>query len=353
MRKKIGIITFHWAANYGAVLQAYALQQFLLKNGYDTEIIDYRPGRVLAIQKWGSLRNNDRALREKRRRIQEFRTKELILSKKHCYFCRGLKKVFKDYSVLITGSDQVWNESFTLGAEGKPTLSYFLQGAPDQVKRLSYAASFGTEHVTAPYKAVTEKELRKFQAISVRENTGKEIIESYGLKAAVVCDPTQLLGKEDYDKLLKPRQYEAQAVFPYILHGPQPGAEAAALYVQKLFGQAERLDAVDVGLYEWLYRIRHAEMLVTNSFHGVMLALIFNTPFLAVTIDGSGMNDRLHTLLRRVGLEDRLLAGYDEGEIGRLCKETIDWEPVNQEMREFRLESQNFLLEHIGNIYEG
>ena len=203
MRKKIGIITFHWAANYGAVLQAYALQQFLLKHGYDAEIIDYRPGRVLAIQTWCSIRNNDHALREKRRCIQKFRTKELVLSKKRFYFCRGLKKVFTNYSILISGSDQVWNESFALGAEGKPTLSYFLQGAPAKVKRLSYAASFGTEHVSDRYKVVTEKELRQFQAISVRENSGKKIIESYGLKAAVVCDPTQLVGKEDYDKLLE------------------------------------------------------------------------------------------------------------------------------------------------------
>ena len=146
--KKIGILTFHWATNYGAVLQAYALQNYLSLAGFDTEVIDYRPGRVLFIQQITHLKN--RSYHRKERALRQFR-KKLRLSPETIYWSSKLKTILDKYDYVIAGSDQVWNPSFTLGAEGKPTLSYFFPECPLDTKRISYAASFGVEKVCEEY----------------------------------------------------------------------------------------------------------------------------------------------------------------------------------------------------------
>lgn len=342
MDKKIGTITFHWANNYGAVLQAYALQQFLIKNGFETEIIDYLPGRIVLIQRISLLRHHDGAASRREHELKKFRKKELLLSRRY-YSFRELKKCGGRYGAVIAGSDQIWNESFTLGAEGKPTLSYFLDFLSDDVKRISYAVSFGTDQVSSAYKNAVLKAVKKFKAVSVRETSGRAIIESFGISGTVVCDPSLLLERSDYEKLIKNYEIEAPRVFSYILHGDHSTKEVS--YKVKNIYCNNHIDIdPNYSLYEWLCYIRNSEIVVTNSFHGIMLSLIFNTPFAAVLMRGSGMNSRITTILSKVGLENRIIEDADIVGIKKICDSEIDWECVNQKLEDMRYSSQKFLL---------
>ncbi len=347
MRNKIGTITFHWATNYGAVLQAFALQQFLIKQGYDTEIIDYRPYRVMLLQRLNGILKRDVETFRKEKKLKDFRNKELKRSRKIYKKQEALEKGFGNYDVLITGSDQIWNQSFTLGAEGKPTLSYFLQGANEDCKRIAYAVSFGTEHISDRYKQITKKEILKFNAISVRENSGLDILQKYGVKGTLVCDPSLLLERTDYERLLLNQEYKSSEVFSYILHHDAIAMQVA-VKVNAIWGYDQFSPcSFQKGMYEWLYQIKHAGVVVTNSFHGVMMSLIFNTPFIVVLIKGSGMNDRLYTILRELNLEDRIIDTFDEVKIERLCKEEIQWSSANEKMQILKDISREFLLKQI------
>lgn len=343
---RIGTITFHWASNYGAVLQAYALQQYLIKHGYQTEIVDYRPMRVIFIQNVKMLLKHDIVTYSKEYNLNLFRKKELRLSPTKYRNQKELIRAFQNYQVLITGSDQIWNEGFTLGGEGKPTLSYFLYGANDNCKRIAYAVSFGTESINEKYKQVTQDEIKKFYAISVREKSGLDILKKYNIEGNLVCDPTLLLNKEDYEKLISGFKCDSEKIFPYILHNDSNTVQIAQT-ISKIYKVNQKIMPYNNGMYEWLYRIKTAQMVVTNSFHGVMMSLIFNTPFVAVLIKESGMNDRLLTILKQLNLENRIINNSDEKNIERICKEQIDWGSINDTLNILRRNSGEYLLSQI------
>ncbi len=342
--KRVGILTFHWATNYGAVLQAYALQKCLDAMEFDAEVINYRPYRVLLIQKITKWRDQDH--QKKECALRKFR-KCIKMSKKTVYTEKKLATVFPQYDFLIAGSDQIWNESFTLGAEGKPTLSYFFRNCPLWVKRISYAASFGTEKVSETYKTHVKSELEQFSTISVRENSGGDIVRGLGLEAEVVCDPTLLLPKEVYWDLTNHLQMNSPSVFSYVLHG-NALTEEIAQYVKRWKQDKSQMDEV-YGLAEWLYCIQNADVVVTNSFHGVMLSIILNRPFVAVLMKGSGMNDRILTVLASTGLENRAVGTNEEKVIDTVLETPIDWDQVNERLEELREHGKAFLSKALTN----
>lgn len=337
---KIATITFHWATNYGAVLQAYALQRHLLDCGYETEIIDYVPWSTALSQKINWRKNHRKDLLTREEKLEDFRAKYLIRTKR-IRSCSLLRQFSKRYFAVICGSDQIWNQSFTLFGEYRPTLAYFASFAGKDTKRIAYAASFGTTAVCARYEKHVKPQLNNFSAISVREQTGKQIVERMGMDAEIVCDPTLLLTKEDYWQLTKDLEMDAPRVFSYILHGHKE-TEKIAGYVKQIIAGDDSLSEIN-DLQEWLYAIQHSEVVVTNSFHGVMLSIILNKPFVAVLIKGSGMNDRLKTVLAAVGLENRAVDSYDEKQIDTILHSLIVWDQVNQHLGGLREHGRAFL----------
>ena len=276
--KKTGTITFHWANNYGAVLQSYALQQFLVKSGYDTEIINYIPLRVKLIQIITDIKNGKSGELEKRRNIEKFRKRELLLSKKKYSSNRSLFKCVDNYSAVICGSDQIWNPSFTLGAEGKPTLSYFLNFVNNGAKKIGYAVSFGTEKLPDKMKNIVYPEIESFSAIGVREQSAKNILSEVYKDAEIVLDPTLLLERDAYERLLVEKTFNSQKVFCYILHNNQKIANEICEYVKSFYKEEYNSQSCKpaFGIYEWLYNIKNSEIVVTNSFHGVVFSVIFH-----------------------------------------------------------------------------
>lgn len=346
---KIGTITFHWATNYGAILQAYALQKYLKINGFETEIINYIPSRTRNFHKLYNLYKLNFDYFIKEQRLKKFRNNELTVSNKY----RNNKELCKhkhNYNVAICGSDQIWNRSFTMGGEGKVTLSYFLNFLDKNTKKISYAASFGTDHLESEHEMTIKKELIKFDKIGVRENTGKQIIKKMGLESTRVLDPTLLLKSDIYEELISKDKYKnTPKVFSYVIHENQVDAVKISDYVQSKYKQINKKGYYNpkIGLYEWLNNIKNSEFVVTNSFHGAVLSIILHTPFIIITVEDSKMNDRIYTILSELNLTDRVIRKFDENKIDEIINQPIDWIKVDERLKELRKDSEKFLLDSL------
>ena len=257
---KIGIMTFHWAANHGALLQTYALQKALadLIPGCQVSIVDYKPARYDMTLK--------RAIRSRSLKVIGNNLKDMKKEKILAPFRERFHKTYRYYSteqlmrrppdcdVFIAGSDQIWNESYTMNGEGQPTPAYYLPFHPG-AKHISYAASFGTPQLKPEVQNYILPYLQKLDGISVRERTGKEILDKMGISCEIVCDPSALLPGEEYWALAEqafPGDYVAQ----YFLRSKSDSAKNAIKHF------AENLQVQDVSLLpmeQWLGGIGNAK----------------------------------------------------------------------------------------------
>lgn len=357
---KIGIITFHWATNYGAVLQAYALQSFLKKLKHDVKIIDYMPDYYDK-----SFRNCFRAKRPRiiiKNILEYYKEKPFVIFRKK-YFdltarynsIQELKTMPPDCDVYICGSDQIWNQYFTTLGEGQITTSYFLDFGDQKTIRISYAASFGCTEYPEAIEKIAAPCLSKFKAISVRERTGCEIIRRMGFnKVSLMPDPTLLLSAKDYDKIIDHPVIDDDAFsFFYVIHDHQFTVKKIEDFfrskLSKRVVSTKRLRYSMIDINEWLANIKSCEYIVTNSFHGVVFSIIYNKPFIAIPVEGTlaGMNDRIFTLLNQLGLQNRILANCDLNRMMALLSEKINWDCVDEKIQSLRNDAENFLLENI------
>lgn len=346
-KMRVGILTFHWATNYGAVLQALALQSYLRDQGHDCQIVDYRPARVIRSQLFGWALRGRLDLWRRERVLRSFREGHLVLTPRTFRRSRDLRRSVPDFDVFVCGSDQVWNEWFVMNAERTPTLSYYLDFVGCGARRVAYGASFGTEHLSPRVSTLVHEQLSKFSAIGVREATGRVIVERFGLEATVVADPTLLPDRAEYDRLMPPEpDRRTDDIFPYLLHDGQVQAHTVLQCVRELLGRevasSSRTDhALTVG--EWLARIRDARLVVTNSYHCVLFSIIFHTPFIALRVETGGMNDRLATLLGALGIPNRIAQEADSETLSHLLNESIDWPSVDAAVERARVDSVAFL----------
>ncbi len=347
---KTATITFHWATNYGAVLQSYSLQQFLMKNNYETEIINYIPqNRARRLNRFQ--KNNDELSFTKEENLESFRKEHLLLSSNVYANSRQLHKSQMKYDYVITGSDQVWNQSFVCYAEGhfhlKPVLSYYLDFLSDDVGRIAYAVSFGTEQLKSKVEKSIIPELRKFKKIGVRENTGKDILDRIGIISNVVLDPVFLLDKCDYLSLINNTETKTitDCVFSYILHNDSLSEQITKYISEKMNCDIQYDDGCI--MEQWLNYIFSSSFVVTNSFHGLALSIIFHKPFIVNIVQGSGMNDRIFSLLERIDLSDRIITDFSKDKIDEILYKTIDWEKIDSKIAELQSFSRNFILSAI------
>jgi len=362
---KIGITTFQWANNYGAVIQAHALQSFLQARGHVVQIVDYRVASSSAdLRKWiskspsGCVRKWELAYKEYV--FELFRQRYLVRTPSVFYSADGLKSIADHFDVLITGSDQVWNPQWLSQLDSLFDL-YFLSFAAPQTRRISYAASIGHSEkstINEAWQKILSEKLLKMDAISVREHSGIELVNSLcGRGDAVqVVDPTLLLGREHYEKISGSPKGQGKFLFNYMLHGMEQDAagvcqqiaETQNLQVIKCDAQKTfiRRSYVLPSPPDWLKTINSASFVVTNSFHGVVFCLIFHTTFIAVLIDGQigSMNSRIVELLKAVGLTHRIISPQGDASDG-LCTEEIDWAMVDHRLATMRAESIDYLTE--------
>ena len=363
--KKIGILTFHQALSYGAKLQAYALQNFLTEQGIDNEMVDYtcdymykrliRPIRVGTKRRLRSFVRSLITMKQTgidRRKSIEFRQKYMKLSRP--YTEENIADATNYFDAFITGSDQVWSP-VCVGFD--PV--YFLNFAKPEQK-YSYAASIGEKVLPEDKKADYEKLLADFQRYSVRESSAAEIIKDLnGRDAQVHVDPTLLLSAKQWDKIVsRPEQVPETEPFIFLFNVKRASrlfeyakylSEKTGLKVYYL--QKQRIHRLDFVTYldpvmanEFVWLIKNAKYVVTNSFHGTVFSVIYKKEF-AVEFDHyKGRNIRAEELLQDLHIYGREITKTENPD----PSSPVDWDYVDERIAQHRQNS----LDYINTIAE-
>lgn len=321
---KIGILTFHFARNYGAVLQCYALQRFLEDSGHQVQVIDYRPEsltkgyKVFDIKRfWGitpgkfyrKTSTELKVYQYRKARYQKF--EDFVGSRLNLTSpVKGVDEFrADDFDLLIVGSDQVWNTRLTEGYDNMYWGKYRAQ--PERL--VSYAAS-GEDGFAASDQA--RQLLDAFTFISVREKSLADKMKALLQKEVYpVSDPTLLLRPEKWGELAEnPGIDEPYLLYyqvrksPYALEQARQVAQERGLKFICLSAKSEDENSPEVASLspeEFVGLFNNATYVVTTSFHGTAFSIIFGKDFLSAdTTDGKGTRQK--DLLSELGLEDRL-----------------------------------------------
>lgn len=355
---KIGILTFHRAINYGAILQAYALQT-ILNEGHEVELINYEDEEnkkrysklpINCVNPVSGLRNyiTNQIQAANSKKFLFFRDNNLNQSM-YISNKKDLKKYCDKYDAIIVGSDQVWNLDIT-----NNDLSYFLDFA-SSTKKISYAASFGVRYIKKDMLDQVIELLRKFDAVSVRESTGCKLLSDYGIVAKRVFDPTLLLNAEEWRKIARrpswlPQKYIAVYGF---------GVDEIMLQHAKDIAEKSESKVVLIGNFikkpikgisvkrvvspeEWVYIFLNAESVVTNSFHGIAFSINFGKKFWAFNskTNLTETNSRIEDILKLFELDccDSAISSSNIYSLNR----------VNAILAEMREYSREFLRKAVG-----
>lgn len=350
---KIGILTQHFLLNYGGIIQNFALQQVLLKLGHKP--LTFEHDTCYSRTRW-LLRTAKQILKTRSLKgLPVYPVYQGRVGNKNFikFVLKNIRSVtVKDFTsgltqkygldAYVVGSDQVWRPAFNLG----PRLgNMFLDFADENVKKLSYAASFGCKEweYTEEQELQCGKLAKRFDAISVREASGVDLCkEHFGVDATLVLDPTLLLDKEDYGKVCNDVPRKGKHIFVYSLVVSE-GVLAVAEKVTETMGlpiivkQAGSKVRKEDTIEDWFAAFRDADYVVTDSFHGMVFSIIFNKPF-AIVMNPSGGNDRYISLLSQLGLMERIVSDELQPVFS-----AIDWSDVNHRLMELRKASFEFL----------
>ena len=380
--KNIGVITTScngsgtFGCNYGAVLQGYALVKQLRMTGfvaYDINYVsdnEYHPlqyNLVRRIIKRIPLLINIKLVKKKvvgyrnRKNIQinqdAFKqficNNDITYNNGEFYTIKKLEEASSDFYAVITGSDVVWNPLLHKGVNDK---GYFLDFVPKGVKRIAYAPSFGVTDIPDTAKKDLKPLLEKFDAISVREKSGADIIyRETGMHAQVVLDPTLLLEPKYYDDVTKtpgdlPSRYMAVYRFGDLKHTADKIREISEKCKLPIVYIPSNNDGLfepnySIGPGEFLGVIKNAELVLSDSFHCTVFALINHRPFLTfyrtMPEPGKDINSRMTDLLKTVEMSDRLVRPGDEIRYDKLFD--VNFDNADEIIRKMRKESLQYL----------
>jgi hypothetical protein len=275
----------------------------------------------------------------------------------------GLSKQASEMDAVVVGSDQLWRPSNIVG-------SFFtLEFVPNNIKKIAFSTSFGVPELPSNLHKHAKKFLSRIEHISVRENSGAEIVmKECGREATVVCDPTMMLTAEEWMHIQDEKPFaEGKYILMYLM-GDNPeqrefvkklskstgcriiGLLHGATYISYDENVADE-KPYNVGPAEFINLIRNAEFVCTDSFHCCVFSILNSTKFFAFRRwpDGSkfSANDRLYTLLQFTGLERRMLMGDEDVE--SCASDDIDFGPVLEKVAEKRKMSMEFLVNALNN----
>lgn len=363
MQKKenrIGILTFHRPLNYGAILQAYALQSAMSDMGISCEIIDYRP-KFMELQYYAAINPNVSLLRNflklynypaKYRKIvqyREFTTKNMTLSKR-IYSDEDLKEINQQYDYVFVGSDQVWNPSII-----NNSYIYFLDGIVPDKKKISYAASMGAACFDEKIINKCINLIRRFSVVSVRENSLSDVLRNNGVQNHTDIDPTLLLTSEQWNSIIFQKRIKNE---PYILL--YTIAEPVSLYeyakiladksgLQLVWITNSRKKQVDAkiirncGVEDFLRYIRDAEYVITSSFHCSVFSILFHKKLITETVGKNSVNNRIEDLLNSVEMGDRNISINQD-----IINSETNWDKTEALLHTLRCNSKKHIINSIG-----
>lgn len=358
---RIGILTVPFNNNYGGFLQAFALKKVLTDMGHEVIFISRRRNkrripllkRILACPYYW-LQEYRRAKHQTylNQNTDKFKSKYLTPITEDYYTPKQLKNCLKyNLDAVVVGSDQVWRYRYAKDSIDDFYCN-FLKGT--NVKRLAYAASFGTDEQEYPADKlkVCSELIKDFSLITVREQGGKELLVKYfGVKedkVQVILDPTLLLSVDDYKELFKHIEPPKEKyVFTYILDKnedkqklidkvcKEKGLVEFSMSAQT--GDTKNMKPIEP-VELWLSRVYHADYVVTDSFHGTVFSILFNKPFVVYGNKQRGAS-RFESLLGMFGLNQQYVSSSNE-----CISETLfDWVSINSIISKRRVESKNVL----------
>lgn len=368
--KTVGIITLQKSiVNYGACLQAYALSKFVDNIGYRSEIVDVlRPG-LRGYKSSNKYRKTSYGIKTKiirtileiitriksRGRIKLFRKFHSLSN--YSRLISGPDDFFSNppqYDIYLSGSDQIWNPNRPLVNE------IYLWGFETKSPKISYASSFGIDALSGNLtKELFKNHLSQYQSISVREESGKKIIQNLGLDATVVLDPVFLLSKDEWLSVaLLPYTIPAEYIFVYTLHYNQTIVDEAiklsqemSLPVYCVISEPKKINRKGViqlelvGPQEWIGLISKASLFLTDSFHGTSFSIILERNFYTFTSTKGKTNTRIENILSLAGLVDRMI---DEGSNSRVNLSEINYETIRSKYDAVLEHSKQYLTETLG-----
>ena len=371
---KVDIITMHMIHNYGSVLQTYATCEIFRRLGLEPEIIDYYPDRLAG---YGSFKQlyidakpfhhsvikcvlvaliNWPSYKLQKRVFDPFVKKYIPLSRKYESF-NELKEDPPIADIYCTGSDQVWNNF--LDSKKEFDKAYYLKfvSSSANIKKISYAASFGRSNFSEDELLQIESLLSDYNAISVREESGVGVLNKTHIRNACCClDPTFMIMKEEWLKIaekIKDKDY----ILVYKLHEDSAASEIAiklgdflgkkvirlstALHRRIRGGKTELLPSVG----QFISYIANASLVVTDSFHATAFSINLNVPF--VSVRWKMFNDRIESILNIAGLHNRLVSNIDDAK--RAVATAIDYACVNQKIKIAICNSRKYLRDKVLN----
>lgn len=356
---KIGILTYHRAHNFGAVLQAYALQEQLKKTGNEVKVIDYRPEylrpNMPKLKKWmfthgrawETIKKYFRVTRKEQKsyyKYYNFINRYFDLSEA-CDDVADLSSIVKGFDLLVLGSDQIWNSEFN-GND----VSWFgdIEGYNGEI--VTYAVSAG-ESISDYTSNVLRRMINRYKAISVREpflaeTLMKELKPLTDIK--IVLDPSIMIDPSAWEKFCKKPNSLGKYVLVY-----QARKSVSIFHIAIKIAKELDAEVISVDFWENSFRkdVRHiiaspsefvsliynAECVVTTSFHGTAFSVILNRPFYYIALN-DGADGRAKSLLDQTGLSDRLI-----NENSMFSYEAKDFERANNIINNMRIESQSYL----------
>lgn len=377
----IGVCIKYFHENYGGMLQAYATASMLEQRGLEYELVQYEKVRTIS----GMVRSLPRLLNRvllndkyeaflkkqgmkahpefgemDKIRMQSFRrfkerhfTKLSPVFKGYEALCQGARR----YSAVVTGSDQLWSPA------GLPTNYYNLMFVPEDVRKISYASSFGVGYIPWYQKGRTAEFLNRIEFISMRENKGAELVKGLtGRDVPVILDPVFMFDKAGWEKLIPTeRIVEEPYILAYFL-GANPEHRQAVKQAAKELGckivtlphmdqyVAADEDFGDYRLYDvgpdrFLNLLRGAAYVCTDSFHGSCFAIIHGIPFVTFSRydenSGHSKNSRIDTLCGNLGLQDRRYRAV--AELGGQLSGDIRWETVAENLAKLKKKTDEYL----------
>ncbi len=351
---KAVIMTFHAVPNYGAALQAYALQE-ALREYFDTvEIVNYTPqyirneyqyfncysifSFILSIWSFPSFA-------KKISNFKKFQLQYFSLTKASGKTTEDLGDIEADVAFL--GSDQIWNPEITNGFDA----AYF--GKINWSKKItiaSYAASIGKVSLSCNEQNEIRNLLCNLDNISVRESDAKDMLQPYtDKKICTVVDPTLLVGRKFFDKLIRPIQQRGYILIYSLTGNPETEAMAVKIskYIEKpiieLSGRRKGIVKkkhrviYTAGPSEFISLIANADFVVTDSFHGTVFSLLYHKKFISIPHKTRG--GRIVNLLSICGLSERMTNQFSK----LLVENDIPWTSVDEKIEIAREESKNYI----------
>ncbi len=365
---KVYVQTWYRGNNYGSVLQAYALPEYIRSCGFECETLAYMPNRVkhkllmvinrsymetinYKINAWKMKKNHGACLEGKNLTLFDtFRAEHMKITKR-CANKRQIEKVTGKDAVFVCGSDQIWNPYFY-------DPYYYLEYVKDKRRKIAYAPSFGVRGIPGYARKRITRALNGFDMISVREHRGSEIIkELTGKYAKVNADPTLLLDMKQWDGLAKDPEEKKPYLFCYFLSENSAYMEAAKEIAKKNGLEIRMLPMVAkdysrgeiirtlVGPCEWLGYVKNADYVLTDSFHCTLFAMRWKKQFAALQrfrdSDVRGQNERVTSVLNAAGLGSRFVLPEKSAELGPVTEE--DYKNAEHVLGEFAESSRKWL----------